>query len=163
MGEGRRCGWIFKPKNRLDYQISPSQNSKYRMFNLSLRKIYKVSIQLSTLIEQAMECFLSPLRFVSLSCCVVHMATGSYWPLTKIDTWSNVDMTTTKMTTPFVAISFPEQKGEKRSLFSARLLQLFDLVQQALGLTPQQTSKIYGYGCWCGFGGMGRTVDNFDL
>ena len=83
----------------------------------------------------------------------------------KIDTWSNVEMTATKMTTPFVAISFPAQKGEKKTTggLSPRLQQLADLVQQALGLTPLQTYDIYGYGCWCGIGGMGRTVDKFDL
>ena len=72
-------------------------------------------------------------------------------------------MMTTKMTTPFVTISFPAQKGEKKTIGSPRLQQLADLVQQALGLTPQQTFQIYGYGCWCGIGGMGRTVDKFDL
>ena len=73
-------------------------------------------------------------------------------------------MTTTKMTTPFVAISFPAQKGEKRFFnFSPRLEQLLELAQQALGLDREQTSQIYGYGCWCGFGGMGETADNFDL
>ena len=72
-------------------------------------------------------------------------------------------MTMTKMTTPFVTISFPAHKGEKKTIGSPRLQQLADLVQQALGLTPQQTFQIYGYGCWCGIGGMGRTVDKFDL
>ena len=73
-------------------------------------------------------------------------------------------MTATKMTTPFVAISFPAQKGEKRFInFSPRLEQLSELVQQALGLDGNQTSQIYAYGCWCGFGGMGKTADNFDL
>ena len=73
-------------------------------------------------------------------------------------------MTTTKMITPFVAISFPADKGEKRfGVLSPRLEQLLELVQQALGLDLLQTYDIYGYGCWCGFGGMGRTVDNFDL
>ena len=68
------------------------------------------------------------------------------------------------MTTPFVAISFPAQKGEKRFInFSPRLEQLSELVQQALGLDGNQTSQIYAYGCWCGFGGMGKTADNFDL
>ena len=74
-------------------------------------------------------------------------------------------MTTTKMTTPFVAISFPAHKGEKKTIggLSPRLQQLADLVSQALGLTLLQTYQIYGYGCWCGIGGMGRTVDKFDL
>ena len=73
-------------------------------------------------------------------------------------------MTTTKMTTPFVAITFPAHKGEKRfGGLSLREEQLLELVQQALGLDLLQTYKINGYGCWCGFGGMGRTTDNFDL
>ena len=77
---------------------------------------------------------------------------------------SIVQMTTTKMTTPFVAISFPAQKGEKRFLnFSPRLEQLRELAQQALGLDDFQSNQIFGYGCWCGIGGMGRPVDNFDL
>nr|XP_058972553.1 uncharacterized protein LOC131798905 [Pocillopora verrucosa] len=68
------------------------------------------------------------------------------------------------MTTPFVAITFPAHKGEKRfGGLSPREEQLLELVQQALGLDRAQTSKIYGYGCWCGFGGMGRTADNFDF
>ena len=73
-------------------------------------------------------------------------------------------MTTTKMTTPFVAISFPAQKGEKRFFNpSPRLEQLEELAQQALRLKGEQASQIFVYGCWCGFGGMGKTADNFDL
>ncbi|CAH3035707.1 unnamed protein product, partial [Pocillopora meandrina] len=56
-------------------------------------------------------------------------------------------------------------KGEKKTIggISPRLQQLADLVSQALGLTLLQTYQIYGYGCWCGIGGMGRTVDKFDF
>ena len=58
----------------------------------------------------------------------------------------------------------PANKWEKKSLgFNPRIQQVAGLVQERLGLTLLQAYSIFNYGCWCGAGGFGKTVDNFDL
>ena len=58
---------------------------------------------------------------------------------------------------------FLERKGQKRvDVFSPRLRQVQDLVQNATGFNDTTVSDVYNYGCWCGPGGEGIDVDNFD-